>query len=191
MKKYPACIIALIMTVALVLSLVGCGNEASRARECVEEGDGILAEAAGIGDELTGKVESLLSDLGAELSRGERPDAEKFKEGMEGIHGLFDELDREYEKATSSYGKVECLKGVDDYKDYARTRMAQIVVAEDMLEDIRFHLDKLEFDISDPGFSATALAEEAGGFGEQVERKADEVMELMDKAETIKRAIGQ
>jgi len=190
MKKYPAYILTLTVTIALALSLSGCKNEASRAKEYVEEGDAILAEAAVTGDELTSKVESLLTNMGAQLSRGERPDAGNFNENLEVIHGLFDELDSKYEEAKSSYGKTESLKGLDDYKDYARTRMAQIVVAEDMLQDIRFHLDKLKFDISDPGFSATALAEEASEFGEKVERKASEVTELMNRAETIKRSIG-
>ena len=186
MKKHLAYVLALFMAAAVALTLAGCGNDASRARECVEGGDGVLAEAAVIGDELTGKVESLLSGLGAELSRGEKPDAEKFKEGMEGVHWLFDELDMKYDEAKSSYGKVEGLKGVDDYKEYARTRMAQIIISEEMLEDIRSHLDKLERDISSSRFDAAALAEEASVLGERVERKAEEVTDLMNRAEKIK-----
>jgi len=189
MKKCACLILALSVACTVVISLVGCESEESRVRKCVREADRALEQASSVGRELTVEVGSLLSEMGSGLSRGKRPDSGEFKKGLNEVHKLFDKSDREYGKAKLSYKKAENMKGAGAYKEYAKAREEQINASQEMLKKVRAHLDKLSVEISSAEFNAVSLAEEARIIGEQIEKDANHIKELMERAEDLKNPI--
>lgn len=135
MKRLLSVILLAVLIAGLLLSMVGCGGDTKQAKEYMKEAD-----------KLSDKVESSMGELQSELSGAftNVSDVESYKAAVAGVKEITGRLMKESEEAVSAYEKIDSLKGVDDYKEYANLKIEAGETFQEMLKTTDDFLDELE-----------------------------------------------
>lgn len=122
MKK--VLIVALVLAICFgLIAVVGCGGDTATAKTYMEEGDALSTQMRAFTSESALDVTALLADLGIQLS--ETGTVQK-KTVTDAAIKQIDSIILKGTKAKAAYNKMDDLKGVQPYKDYANARVSAI-----------------------------------------------------------------
>lgn len=170
----------LILSLALsLIATAGCGNDAAKAKEFMEEGDKYWNEAATLSGDMNDKLNYLYLQQPIETS-------EQFAAGAQEVETVLDKLDEIMSSAKAAYEKILDLSGVPDYVDYAEKMVEAvekgqtvIVMTRQMLSDTEAAIRTAEQGIP-PDYDITEAKSEILDVGREID-------ELENEAQDIKR----
>lgn len=149
MKRYAVLTVAMLVTVAMVISMMGCGGDTGKAREYMNQGDEYWTEAASASESMQENLNTLVTDL----ANGEYTSSADFKGDADDVIEETEEVIDGAKKAKAEYEKIKALSGVEDYVEYADLMIEAADKGTKAGNEIVDFLDKL---------SDTVAAEEAG-----------------------------
>ena len=156
LRKHLISLIAILLVSALVLLLTGCGSDAGKAQEYMDEGDLINAENRVKAYDMAQKMETLLGQIQADIASQKAIDPEKLKTEVDDIKRIVDELKAGGKESKATFEKIKKLKDVDDYARYADVTIDQIDLSINLLNEMEKYLnDSVSmFDQPEPDMAA-------------------------------------
>ncbi len=160
LRKHLIVLIATLVISTLVLTLVGCGGDAGKAQEYMDEGDLINAENRVKAYDMAQKMETLLGQIQADIASQKAIDPEKLKTEVDDIKRIVDELKAGGKESKATFEKIKKLKDVDDYARYADVTIDQIDLSINLLNEMEKYLnDSVSmFDQPEPDMAAWGQA---------------------------------
>ncbi|MBC7246526.1 MAG: hypothetical protein H5T73_01940 [Actinobacteria bacterium] len=133
MKKALLIGLVVVLTLALVAAVAGCGDKnKDTAKQYMREGDGYYEEAKVTWSDMENKQ----TELAGKAMQGDfsaftgEAGAALQKEIETTLAGINDKLD----EAAASYKKITGLEGVQDYKEYASVMIDAVEVRQSMVD---------------------------------------------------------
>jgi len=185
-------IIAILIIVAVVLSLVFFvfkGDDTGKAKEYVKKADAIAMALEPKGQEIGNN----LSALGQAMEGGRIQSSDQYESEANPIRTATAELLDKIKDVKDEYKKVEDLEGVDDYKEYAKTRMEQADHMSAMMHSVNEMLDyisKLFVRIESGQVpDESEISSNINSFVEQISNEQSKIEELDKEAKSLKKEL--
>ncbi|MFH1150924.1 MAG: protein kinase [Actinomycetota bacterium] len=186
-----ACILAAAL-VALLLGLVAFKGDpdAARARRYMREGDRLKESA----ESMAPSLESEAGELETGVQTGAISTSAAFNAQADSVMEVMDGIIAEGEKASAEYKRIESLRGVEDYKEYAGTMIEVIDLATQALRKLQDTIDYLRLVLAGVEMGQQVNMVE---YANRLQQEKDEVralnekvLDLEDKAEKLKKEKG-
>lgn len=133
MKKALLIGLVVVLTLALVVAVAGCGDKnKDTAKQYMREGDGYYEEAKVTWSDMENKQTELAGkamqgDFSAFTGEAGAALQKEIETALAGINAKLDE-------AAASYEKITGLEGVEDYKEYASVMIDAVEVRQSMVD---------------------------------------------------------
>jgi hypothetical protein len=186
--------ITLLFIIAIILLIAGCGDNTSRAKEYLNNGDAYEKRVS----ELAGELQSTSSDFytfGYEKAKqGQMPDEfiEEWKPLMDDCINLIDQVFESLQNAESEYMKIKGLEGVEEYKEYADMMIQYIDIQTSYYALERDMVTNQYENFADPGLSLESIDKalvELQDLHEQSSELYDQMKQLNEEIERYKEDI--
>lgn len=143
--------VAIAAVVAVALYLLVFSDDTNTARELVGRAMPHMAIVQGKLEELAPEIDSLVNDTPNMGSGAEYHDA------AAGIREQVRLIEEELDGATIEYNRISGLKGLEEYKEYARIAMQLVRNDHRLAAQVTSYLDDIEAAIAEAGGSPSGL----------------------------------
>lgn len=133
MKKAITPGLVILLVAAMVTTTIGCGGDTTQAKEYMDKGDAILAEANSQASEISSSMSGPANDVN---------DPAKFEADVKESKVVFDKFAKMAEEAIIEFKKIKSLKGVDDYIKYADLRIEYAELMQKTMEEMSTLMDE-------------------------------------------------
>ncbi|MFW6113733.1 MAG: hypothetical protein ACOC78_02285 [Actinomycetota bacterium] len=178
MKRFLTITAGLILVVAMLSLLTGCGSDAtSEAKEYMQAGDSMVSD-------IEGEAEKLMNDMSEAFY--EVTDLESFTDAVDEVKSRTAELSENADEALAEYEKMEGLEDVENYKEYAELRIESGTIYKQMLQAIDSFLDRMLAEVESGAPDEEAINEIAQLFQEEMGTLSSQMEGIENAAEELK-----
>lgn len=177
MKRLVAVAAALIVVLAPVCALSGCGSDEAKARSLAIDANRIIAGSESSGSALNSEINAVITRTFASSD----PDKSEFEAGAARITKMADELIAKIAPAGKDFEEIRKLKRADKYAEYAAVMLEIIDLNEQEVATLKTFLDELGKMVSGGSFDQARLQQ----FGKEAKDMADKVAQLEQRARKL------
>ncbi|MFH1150370.1 MAG: zinc ribbon domain-containing protein [Actinomycetota bacterium] len=178
-------VLVVIVAVVLVLVFTVFKSDTGKAKTLVKSGDKYMEAMQAEADTGAEALDSLLTTKIETIST-----AAEFKEEADVVRSAIDAAQKELKSAEGEYKQVEGLKGVEKYKEYAKTVLELIALDYKIQDTTNEYLDYIEgqYEAADAGqpVSVEEIQQTSTEYIENVTSMGEEATELRDKADKLR-----
>jgi hypothetical protein len=175
-RRYAIGLLACLLSVCLAAVMPGCeSSNKKKAQEYLQAGADRIQEIRNQATEWQNRV---ITTTGA-------TDLKTVKNSAEAVRLSAKTVSETIGKARAEYQKITRLRGVGDYVKYARLRLAQLDLTQQMLNRTQEYLDKKVTVVKSGDLVDLASVEEQ--YSNEISKISDEIQKIEDKATKMKK----
>ena len=168
MRKLTVLAVCLALAAATVIIIAGCGGDTSQAKQYMKKGDDLMTQVESKANEFQTKVQQGLGDITNPAT-------------IQQIKTLGKAIDDKAQQARAAYAKIDSLKGVPDYVEYADLQIQLIDSLSKSIAALNTFLDQ-----ASTAKSAADLQAASQAYQKDLQALNDKMTKLEQQASKLK-----